>query len=71
MWIVWLGGGLLGYVAGQMILEDAFVHQWLGDAAGALHRPVPLALGAAVTALGWWLARGLRHRRVRVPEKLG
>src|SRR5437016_5077873 len=71
VWIVWLGGGPLGYVAGQMILEDAFVHQWLGDAAGALHRPVPLALGTAVTALGWWLARGLRHRRVRVREKLG
>jgi len=71
VWIVWLGGGLLGYVAGQMILEDAFVHWWLGDAAGALHRPVPLALGAAVTVLGWWLARGLRHRRVRVSEKLG
>src|SRR5207237_76310 len=46
VWIVWLGGGLLGYVAGQMILEDAFVHRWLGDAAGALHRPVPLALAA-------------------------
>ena len=71
VWIVWLGGGLLGYVAGQMILEDAFVHRWLGDAAGALHLPVPLALGAAVTALGWWLARGLRPRRVGVPEKLG
>jgi YjbE family integral membrane protein len=71
VWIVWFGGGLLGYVAGQMILEDAFVHRSLGDVAGTLHRAVPLALGAAVTALGWWLNRGPRRRRVRVPENLG
>ncbi len=68
-WIVWLGGGVLGYVAGQMILEDAIVGRWLGEAAGALRQPLPVALGLLITALGWWLARARPDRRVRVPEK--
>ena len=30
-WIVWLGGGILGYVAGEMILKDDLMRGWLGD----------------------------------------
>jgi YjbE family integral membrane protein len=67
-WIVWLGGGLLGYVAGEMVVEDPIVTRWLAGAAPRLHLAVPIALGAVVTALGWWLGRGRRH--VHVPEKL-
>src|SRR5262249_10968667 len=29
-WIIWLGGGILGYVAGEMMLEDHTVAAWLG-----------------------------------------
>jgi YjbE family integral membrane protein len=56
-WIVWLGGGILGYVAGEMIITDQVVHAWLGTAADALHRPVPIVLFIALTVLGWWLSR--------------
>jgi YjbE family integral membrane protein len=56
-WIVWLGGGLLGYVAGEMLIEDPGLQRWLGDAATALHYTVPSAVGAVVMALGWWLGR--------------
>jgi YjbE family integral membrane protein len=56
-WIVWLGGGVLGYVAGEMMLKDPVVHGWLGGAARALEHAVPLALGLAMTALGWWYSR--------------
>jgi len=66
-WIVWLGGGLLGYVAGEMILEDPMVVRSLGDAASLLHRPVPIAIGLVVTAMGWWLSR---ERPPHVPEKV-
>jgi YjbE family integral membrane protein len=59
-WVVWLGGGVLGYVAGEMVLKDPVVHRRLGDAADALHYSLPLALGLAMTALGWWLARAQR-----------
>src|SRR5437016_11348998 len=68
-WIVWLGGGLLGYVAGEMFMEDPIVRRGLGEVAGPLHYPVPLVVGLVVTACGWWFARGHRHR-VRVPENL-
>ena len=57
VWIVWLGGGILGYVAGEMIITDQVVHAWLGTAADALHRPVPIVLFIALAVLGWWLSR--------------
>jgi YjbE family integral membrane protein len=67
-WIVWLGGGILGYVAGEMILKDRVVRQWLGDGAvDVLHYPLPLVLGVGITALGWWFAQLSRQRR-RVVE---
>src|SRR5262249_38603322 len=67
-WIVWLGGGLLGYVAGEMLIEDPLVQRWLGESTAWLAKPVPASIGAAVTVLGWWLGRARRH--VHVPENL-
>ena len=62
-WIIWLGGGVLGYVAGEMITDDAIVRRWLGGLADTVDEPLSLALAAGVAALGWWLARtgGGRH----------
>src|SRR5204862_7691874 len=65
-WIVWLGGGLLGYVAGEMILEDPVVERALGETLALLRRPVPITIGVGVTALGWWMAPG---RRVKGPDE--
>ncbi len=63
-WIVWLGGGILGYVAGEMMLKDEVVQQRLGEeAVHLLHYPLPLALGAVLTGLGWWFAQGQRRRK--------
>jgi YjbE family integral membrane protein len=56
-WIIWLGGGILGYVAGDMILEDPVVVSELGALAHALEYPLPLALGGVLAVIGWWLAR--------------
>jgi len=67
-WIVWLGGGLLGYVAGEMLIEDPVIQPWFGEAASILHYAVPIGIGVLVTALGWWLGRGRRH--AHVPENL-
>jgi YjbE family integral membrane protein len=63
IWIVWLGGGILGYVAGEMMITDTVVHGWLGKAADVLHRPLPIVLFVALTALGWWLTQ--RERRLQ------
>jgi YjbE family integral membrane protein len=62
-WIVWLGGGVLGYVAGDMIVSDGVVHGWLGAAAATAHYILAYGLAALLTALGWWLARRARARR--------
>jgi len=68
VWIIWLGGGVLGYVAAEMILEDPVVSARLGSLAHVLAYPVPLALGAVVTAWGWWSAQP-RGRRDPVTER--
>jgi YjbE family integral membrane protein len=57
IWIVWLGGGILGYVAGEMMITDQVIQGWLGAAGDALHRPLPIVLFIALTAHGWWLTR--------------
>jgi YjbE family integral membrane protein len=77
-WIVWLGGGILGKVAGEMVLEDPVVRDRLGSivapmpyalpAGGTLDvHPVPLALGLVLVVLGWWCAQ---RPRKKVPENV-
>jgi YjbE family integral membrane protein len=61
-WIVWLGGGVLGYVAGEMIMEDPLIDRWLGEAAVLLHRPVPALVAIAIAVVGWWQARRAQAR---------
>ncbi len=56
-WIVWIGGGVLGWVAGEMIVKDKIVHAWIEPWAFLLHWLVPALLALALTLLGWWLAR--------------
>jgi YjbE family integral membrane protein len=69
-WIVWLGGGILGYVAGEMVLKDQVVHRWLGEeVVGGLHFVLPVLLAVLITLLGWWFAQGHRRRK-KVPERI-
>jgi YjbE family integral membrane protein len=55
-WIVWVGGGVLGYVAGDMILADRALARWSGGVP-LLDHLVPAILGSIVFVLGWWHAR--------------
>jgi YjbE family integral membrane protein len=74
-WIVWLGGGILGKVAGQMILEDrllhdqAWAHGFEYDLPGPLGsvslHPLPVGLAIVITVLGWRLSRRVHEQ---VPE---
>jgi predicted tellurium resistance membrane protein TerC len=57
VWIVWLGGGILGYVAGEMIIDDPVVRGWLGGMAETVDDPISILLGVIMTALGWWFAQ--------------
>ena len=63
--IIWLGGGVLGYVAMEMIFHDEFVKEWLGALREPLRHLSPLALGIVVTFVGWWLARPGRAQKMR------
>ena len=53
--IIWLGGGVLGWVAGEMIVREV-IHRWLGEANGWSHA-APAIPAVAIAALGWWAQR--------------
>jgi len=58
MWIIWLGGGILGYVAVRMFLRDAALVHWLGEPVSlGLERAMAVALGALIVAVAWWSSR--------------
>jgi len=63
-WIIWIGGGVLGYYAGKLIVEDPVVHRVLGSYAELVAESVPLITGAAIAAIGWGFEQG-RKRRAR------
>ena len=56
-WIIWIGGGVLGYVAGEMMTDDPLVRAWLGTHADTIDDPLSLLLAVGLALLGWWLAR--------------
>jgi YjbE family integral membrane protein len=55
------GGGLLGYIAGEMMVEDPAVAPWIATNASQIAGLAPGAGFALVVALGWGLTR--HHRR--------
>jgi YjbE family integral membrane protein len=59
-WVVALAGGVLGYVAGEMIVEDRAVQGWMAGRE-ALELAIPLGLGLGIVGLG---LRSLRPRKV-------
>lgn len=60
-WIIWLGGGILGHVAGVLMLEDPKVMAWLGTDHDVTWHPFPLGLAVALTVFGWWGSRQSRR----------
>lgn len=54
--IIFAGGGLLGYVAGEMLVSDKMVAGWLEQLPHIPHLLLPVACAALVVALGKWLA---------------
>lgn len=67
-WIVWIGGGVLGWVAGEMIVKDKIVHVWIESWASLFHWIAPGLLALALTLLGWWLDR---QSQEQVSERAG
>lgn len=53
--IIYLGGGLLGYVAGEMLVSDATLHGAL-EALPWMHGVLPVVTALTVVMVGKWLA---------------
>jgi YjbE family integral membrane protein len=52
-WIVWLGGGVLGWVAGELAITDTLVRASIGSWDSILHWLLPSLLAATAVMLGW------------------
>ena len=63
MWIIWVGGGILGYVAGEMILKDNGLARYLDPSTPGLNL-VPLVPAAIIVVLGWWLNAQVGRKKV-------
>jgi YjbE family integral membrane protein len=61
--LVLAGGGLLGYIAGEMAVEDPVIAPWIAANAPHLSDFAPLAGFALVVAAGVWLTRRRSHAR--------
>jgi YjbE family integral membrane protein len=64
-WLVVAGGGLLGYIAGEIAIADVTVKPWIDANAPVLHYAAPIAGVVIVVAVGLWLTR--RHRSAATP----
>jgi YjbE family integral membrane protein len=56
-WIILIAGGILGEVAGKMIVHDHFVMNRLGDAPDLVEWALRLGLAGAIVLIGWLTAR--------------
>ncbi len=59
-WLVVAGGGLLGYIAGEIATHDSAVKAWVDARMPALHWAAPIAGIAIVVVVGVWLVRRSR-----------
>ncbi len=63
--IITIGGGLLGYVAGEMAVTDTAISGWIEHQAHYLHIWLPILGAVFVVALGKWLAS--RQQKTSAP----
>ena len=52
-WIVWVGGGVLGWVAGELAVTDSLVEASIGSWQTVMHWALPALLGGGTTLFGW------------------
>jgi YjbE family integral membrane protein len=64
-WLVIAGGGLLGYIAGEIATADMAIKPWIDDRAPSLHDIAPAVGVLIVVAVGLWLMR--RNRSAASP----
>jgi len=63
--IITFGGALLGFVAGEMLIGDAVIFDWVNATAGFLHYVAPGAGAVLVVIAGKWFAA-----RAKIPSAI-
>jgi predicted tellurium resistance membrane protein TerC len=61
--LVWAGAGLLGWVAGEIIVKDAAVVNWLGEEMVDRLHLWGAAAGAVFVVAAGWIIRRIHHKR--------
>ena len=56
-WIILVAGGILGEVAGKMMLHDQFIVSRFGDAPDAVEFALRIGLAIAIMLVGWLVTR--------------
>jgi YjbE family integral membrane protein len=60
-WLVYVGAGILVYVAVEMLFEDRVVHGFIGDSLQSFETVIALAGTAVFVAIAWlWSRRGTK-----------
>jgi YjbE family integral membrane protein len=67
-WIVWLGGGVLGWVAGELLTSDAVIRASIGSWETFLRWGLPALLAITITLTGWMVASP-SHRHVESDDQ--
>jgi YjbE family integral membrane protein len=67
--LILLGGGLLGYIAGEMAVEDPIVQPWFAANAAELADLIPLVGFAFVVAMGMWSTRRRARRTLAANDR--
>ena len=62
--LVWAGAGLLGWVAGEIMIKDNAVIGWLGEAVVERWHLWAAAAGAALVIVLGWIIRKMQHKAV-------
>ena len=64
--IITIGGGILGWVAGEMLVTDPSILPWVDTNAHWLHVASPIAVTLGVVAIGKWMAAAAIRRGEKV-----
>lgn len=56
-WIILVAGGILGEVAGKMMLHDQFILERLGDASDGVEAALRIGLALVIVVVGWLVTR--------------
>jgi len=67
--LILLGGGLLGYIAGEMAVEDPVVQPWFAENAAEIASIIPLVGFAFVVAVGIWSTRRRARRTLAADDR--